>query len=323
MDDNHFFSIVERLRLLEGEITPTNVKHGLNAQQKSVPQMPALFKPKTQKILGGDPNAKNPMSGYMVGGSESIEHDEEMIDEEDIFEDKHLDEEASEDMLTKVKASFADYLQNLEDNMKQDRELLAKKKEDFDLKKKELKDLELQIKQKKEEQKEEHKELDEDHVQLEVGDRICVIGDNDHQGEFGNITEFSPSGKFVVVDLGYGKEISMHVSDVEFHDDQEDVEDWEDDNKRGMVPEGDTYAQGGTSTYAECVMPVVKTFTFEDGCECTIHGDEKNGFIIRRGDKQLPSKFDNLDHATMALDMFRARKAAKNQGDSADYVEEK
>ena len=66
-DHNDIYSIVERLAILEGRITPASVKHGLNKQQKSVPQLPALFKPKTEKILGGNPNAKNPMSGYMVG----------------------------------------------------------------------------------------------------------------------------------------------------------------------------------------------------------------------------------------------------------------
>ena len=69
-DHNDIYSIVERLAILEGRITPATVKHGLNNQQKSVPQMPALFKPKTQKILGGDADDKNPMSGYAVGGCE-------------------------------------------------------------------------------------------------------------------------------------------------------------------------------------------------------------------------------------------------------------
>ena len=72
---NDIRDIIERLAILEGRITPTTVKHGLNPQQKEVPQLPALFKPKTQKILGGNPNAKNPMSGYMVG--DSVDHDEE------------------------------------------------------------------------------------------------------------------------------------------------------------------------------------------------------------------------------------------------------
>ena len=72
---NDIRDIIERLAILEGRITPTTVKHGLNPQQKEVPQLPALFKPKTQKILGGNPNAKNPMGGYMVG--DSVDHDEE------------------------------------------------------------------------------------------------------------------------------------------------------------------------------------------------------------------------------------------------------
>ena len=72
MTQNHndIYSIVEKLRVIEGDLTPTSVKKGLNPQQKSVPQLPALFKPKTQKILGGNPNAKNPMAGYAVGGCE-------------------------------------------------------------------------------------------------------------------------------------------------------------------------------------------------------------------------------------------------------------
>jgi hypothetical protein len=131
MENNDIYSIVERLAILEGRITPTNVKHGLNDQQKSAKQLPALFRPKTQKILGGDADEKNPLAGYAVGGCE---------------ENKELEEEISKDVLGKVKASFTDYLSSLEDEIKQDRDLLKKKKEDLDIKKKELKDLDLQAK---------------------------------------------------------------------------------------------------------------------------------------------------------------------------------
>lgn len=41
-------SILEKFAALEeGATTPTYVKKGLNKQQKSVPQLPALFKPKS------------------------------------------------------------------------------------------------------------------------------------------------------------------------------------------------------------------------------------------------------------------------------------
>jgi len=129
-DHNDIYNIVERLAILEGRITPTTVKHGLNAQQKSVPQMPALFKPKTEKILGGDPDAKNPMSGYMVG--DSIEDDRKPVEE---------------DVLEKVKKSLADYLSNVADEIKSDTDLKDKKKEDSDLKKKDKKDRDLVAKE--------------------------------------------------------------------------------------------------------------------------------------------------------------------------------
>jgi hypothetical protein len=118
------------LAILEGRITPTTVKHGLNPQQKEVPQLPALFKPKTQKILGGNPNAKNPMSGYMVG--DSVDHDEEA--DKEIVEAAKVDEEK---LLDKVKKSLIDYLESVEETLEKkiDRDL-GQKPADRDIGKK-------------------------------------------------------------------------------------------------------------------------------------------------------------------------------------------
>ena len=138
-DHNDIYSIVERLAILEGRITPANVKHGLNTQQKSVPQMPALFKPKTQKILGGNPNAKNPMSGYAVGGCEESEEfdDNYAVNSKiDPFRDRTTiasEGVANEDVLDKVKKTLSDYLDTLKDELKTDSDLKDKKKEDSDL----------------------------------------------------------------------------------------------------------------------------------------------------------------------------------------------
>jgi hypothetical protein len=134
-DHNDIYSIVERLAILEGRITPDGVKKGLNPQQRSVPQMPALFKPKTQKILGGDANAKNPMSGFAVGGCE------ESVNEDNV----------AEDTLTKVKQSFNDYLQSIEDRVRKDTDLKDKIEVDHELRKKEIKDRDLIAKEPKEE----------------------------------------------------------------------------------------------------------------------------------------------------------------------------
>ena len=239
-----------------------------------------------------------------------------------------------EDVLDKVKSSFVDYLKSIEDRYK-DSNLKDKKKEDSDLKKKDPRDRDLIAKV--------AKELEEDHQKLEIGDRICVIGHNDHQGEFGNITEFSPSGKFVVVDLGYGKEISMHLSDIEYHDDQEDAEDWEDDEHDAVwdlqhgkeldedpnqTPAGGEAPAGLTDpTYAESAPVKSMNFPLEEmggSVLVEIHGDERNGFRIRRAGKELNTRFKSLEECEIALEMFAARRREKAKAaGTADYIEER
>jgi len=304
--DYDFRSIVEKLAILEGRIDPSNNEPLPEAKQKK----PALFNNLKKKEESAMP---------MVGGVEFAE------------------DKMKEDVLGQVKASLADYLKSAEENIKQDSDLIAKKKQDLDLKKKELKDLELQVNQHKVE--EAIPMTLEDHQKLEVGDSICVVGPNDHQGEFGNITEFSPSGKFVVVDLGYGKEISMHLSDIEFHDDQEDVEDdehdavWDlqhgkdlDEDPNQTPSQGEAPAGMTDPTYAESAP--VKTTNVEwtsggGSVLVEIHGDERDGFCIKRAGKELPTRFKSLEEAEIALEMFTARRKAQlATEESADYIDE-
>ena len=97
--------IIERLALIEGRVTPVSVKHGLNAQQKSVPQLPALFKPRSiSPVLTAKTDPKNPMKGYMVG--DSVQPARNPLEE--------AMQDVEEDMVSKVKANFADYLEKLE-----------------------------------------------------------------------------------------------------------------------------------------------------------------------------------------------------------------
>lgn len=301
-DHNDIYSIVERLAILEGRITPTSVKSGLNKQQRSVPQMPALFKPKTQKILGGDPSAKNPMSGYAFG--DSVEDEREPVEEA----------VATEDVLDRVKKSFADYLINVADEIKSDSDIKDKKKEDTDLKKKQKADRDLVAKEKK--------ELDEAQ-QLHVGDPIIVVGANEFEGKTGEISEFSPSGKFVVVNLYNHGEHSMHLSDVKYNDyaDDEDVDDaWTDDEPAEIpVDEADV---------ATLESRPVKRITLENGCECEVHGNDHDGYRVKRNNREVKSKFTTVDEAIMALEMFnnhmkKKAQPAASSSHTADYVEEK
>jgi LPS O-antigen subunit length determinant protein (WzzB/FepE family) len=113
---NDIRDIIERLAILEGRITPVDVKHGLNADQKSVKQLPALFKPKDiSPTLSKTPYQKHPMDGWLVG-EEDEEADKEVVEEAKVDEEKLLD---------KVKKSLTDYLQSVEEKLEKkiDRDL--------------------------------------------------------------------------------------------------------------------------------------------------------------------------------------------------------
>jgi hypothetical protein len=72
-------------------------------------------------------------------------------------------------------------------------------------------------------------------------------------------------------------------------------------------------------TYGESAP--VKTVTMEDGVMCEIHGNERDGFEIRRGVRALPTRFKNMAQAEMAMEMYQAR--MRKQNESQDYMEER
>lgn len=117
--------ILDRLATVEeGKLTPVNVKHGLNKQQKSADQLPALFKPRDiSPTLTKKPYQKHPMDGKLVG--DSIEPTKNPLEE--------AMQEVEEDMLSKVKRSFVDYLEQLEDDNKIDSHLVRKAKDELDI----------------------------------------------------------------------------------------------------------------------------------------------------------------------------------------------
>ena len=108
--------ILDRLRVIESDLTPVSVRHGLNKQQKSVPQLPALFKPENISPVLGSDTQKKPLGKNMVGDSTNASVLARRMSEID------------EDMLSRVKQDLGQYLDYLE----------AKKDDDIDNKKKRL-----------------------------------------------------------------------------------------------------------------------------------------------------------------------------------------
>jgi hypothetical protein len=120
---NDIKSILDRMTALEAKITPAMPRvPGLNSQQKSVGQLPALFKPKNASpVLGSKSDPKNPLRGKLVG--DSVEPRANSLAE--------TMQEIEEDMLGKVKRQFVDYLERLEDRSKIDKDLVSKAKQEL------------------------------------------------------------------------------------------------------------------------------------------------------------------------------------------------
>jgi len=231
---NPMHDIVKRLAILEGRITPSEPTGSQNAQQKSVHQLPALFKPgKGGPILGGNPDKPAVTKGYFVG-AESEEKEEESIEEAVANEEKLLD---------KVKKSFIDYLDSVE-------------------------------------------------------------------GAIGNKRDRDIGNKPADRDIGSkakDKDIVIKATDLE------------EDPTQEPAPADTPTAPIQEPTYAAQPAAPVKTITLEDGRICEIHGDEHTGFEIRHGNRKLPTRFKNLDHATMAMEMWQT---SRSQDPSADYIDE-
>jgi hypothetical protein len=108
--------ILDRLRVIESDVTPVSVRSGLNKQQKSVPQLPALFKPENISPVLGSNTQKKPLGKNMVGDSK-----------EPVALARHMSA-IDEDLLSRVKQDLGQYLDYLE----------AKKDDEIDDKKKRL-----------------------------------------------------------------------------------------------------------------------------------------------------------------------------------------
>jgi hypothetical protein len=231
------YRIIERLALIEGKTTPVSVRHGLNKQQQGVPQLPALFKPNNiSTTLTKKPYQAHPLDGYMVGENSLAE----------------AMQEVEEDMISRVKGQFADYLEKLEKENHLDGRLVRKAKAELNI------DDDPQT----EEEVEENATWDQD---------VQPIGD---PGD----TE---------VAHGLENDIATAVS-------------------QPTAPLGESPA---------------RTYTLEDGTCLEAYGDDESGYEVRHGERRLPTRFPNIDHADMAVKLFQKRR--QKQDLSQDYIEEK
>jgi hypothetical protein len=336
---NDIRQMLERLATVEGRLTPTGVNHGLNSQQREVPQLPALFKPKHIRALGSRTDPAHPMDGYMVGDSTAPRGNalEEAI------------AEIEEDMVSKVKKDLTQYLDHLEKKGHVSNELKNKARDAI-----------------------ERGEVEEDEV--EEGDDSPLpqtpgeFAAGAASGALGYKLLSNPivqrampvagavyqgADAFNRANLGdkVGSAISLAGAGLSVDPITSPLA-W---GAMGVQAARDKYKTGEffpsdekiKSTYYRSVLepPIppanqrptgprppssfehpmkenapVKTYTMEDGTCLECHGDDQSGYEIRNGEQVLPTRFSNLDHADMAVKIFQKRREA-NQ--NQDYLEEK
>ena len=105
-----------------------------------------------------------------------------------------------------------------------------------------------------------------------------------------------------------GRREKPHLQDIQKRDtrDRDLVDKAKDAVDRGQAEESEDLAE---------------TIALEDGSILTIHGSPATGFGIRRGGRKMSSRFDNINDARMAVDLFRARR--REQQPDPDYMEER
>lgn len=115
-------NLLRRLTLIESDTTPVSVKRGLNPQQRSADQLPALFQPRDiSPVLGSRTDPDHPMKGKMVGDDVQI-----AVAQTPLEAQMHYVEE---DMLEKVRRDLNSYLDALRTTTAPDRKLVQKAKQ--------------------------------------------------------------------------------------------------------------------------------------------------------------------------------------------------
>ena len=129
--------LLTKLSLIEGPVTPAALpKHGLNQQQRSVNQMPALFKSKKISVLDNPDYPEHPAKNHFVGGESKDSYCDacDRPESECICNPKDCDmtRTQTEDVIGTVRKGLNDYLKNIEDRLnRDDRELVNKAKQNI------------------------------------------------------------------------------------------------------------------------------------------------------------------------------------------------
>jgi hypothetical protein len=243
------------------------ILESLDAAQKSVKQLPALFKPaQTSPQLDGPYPGKNATRGYMVGeGDESVNPMVQAVHRRIAF--------TRPEWITKYGMDAIDYA--IDDIVGDDWE-------------------------------------GEEIGSSDVSGYIRMIGEylRDRAGSREEMANRRPFAEEVVSEATATEDVLSSI--------KKKLGDYLQDVATAIKKDPDLVDKIPQSVDQ---ISAVKTITTDDGHEIKIHGNEDDGFRISIKNKDAKTTFRDLDEATMAVEMYCARR--RQAAESADYIEEK
>jgi hypothetical protein len=265
-------------------------QESLNADQKSVKQLPALFKPrKTSPQLSGPYPGANATQGYLVGEGDETGYGSEVgdtgadstpdgvsPDTQSFLNEMDSDNPVAIAIARRIRSQRTDLVTRYGDKL-----------------------VDLAI----------------DEVADYVGD-VEEIGSSDVSGWVRQVERMLDENPPEAFGLSEAKATEDVISTV-----KKKLGDYLADLSKEIKTDSDL--KDKIPQDAEKISPAVKTITTDDGKEIKIHGNEDDGFRITIRNKPHSARFESLDHAVMACEMYMNRKRKmREQVQNEDYLEE-
>jgi hypothetical protein len=303
---NDIYSILKRF---------DSIAEGQNAQQKSVPQLPALFKPKDISPVLGAPEKQHPTHNYFVGG-----------------ESAELDEVSLGDYSKKAGMSKAMAQMNKAFGYPGDHDTTIAKRS-AGLGRAKTRSDTARAAATASSQASAEQALRDKYAGVDIDAEIAKLKPaiaqayNDYQYGASNtwsqgrdeynrlsakVQELERAKKIQGLAEGVAKEDVVTKDRKSLGDYFQSVAD---------AVKTDPALKDKVVQHNDMVGPAVKTITTDGGHEIKIHGNEDDGFRITVRNRPMKSTFKSLDEASIACEMFCNRQRQIAQ--SADYVEER
>lgn len=361
------YRILEKLDMLaEGTVTPAGVKGNLNAQQRSVKQMPALFKPKNISVLDNSTDPEHPAKDYLVGEEELDEASWERVISGIAaglgLGGEPVQTEPPQEPVPQVQQQKQD---TTKDNVRRAYDLSriiysARELSSAGAKEEavqELKNILYQmrgdpqqsrvldiIKKQKEQSQIQETAPDDNGIESAILRRITgqhldllskygpvriMAAARDEAEWRGDVEEIGTSDV-----SAYVQAVIRRLEDGEYDHlrESQQTEDIISSVKKKLGDYlGDLSKEIKSDSDLKDKLPqeldnigsAVKTITTDDGHEIKIHGNEDDGFRITIKNKPSKSKFESLDHAIIACEMYCSRRRGAQQlNTNNDYLDE-